>query len=254
MLDHRLELAGQLVLQRHVGFTTQNDGSEELHGATHKSGPTIASLSGPLLAPMLHGTVAITHGHQKSILVALSLSLLRNRRSPVFRTIASFRGKSALSINSMGKEKRRWLHYCSAALMSISMVATAQSRADLIVVHGKIWTEDPHRPEVEALAVRDQRIMAAGDSVEIQKLAGEGTKVIDLRWTARSAGIQRRACAFLLGRQGAGECSPAGCNQQRGIPQAGCGFCAHAAERGVDRKRQLGRNRNGAPPSCPPTN
>ena len=102
----------------------------------------------------------------------------------------------------MGKEKRRWLHYCSAALMSISMVATAQSRADLIVVHGKIWTEDPHRPEVEALAVRDQRIMAAGDSVEIQKLAGEGTKVIDLRGRRVVPGFNDAHVHFFWGGKG----------------------------------------------------
>lgn len=150
---------------------------------------------------MLHGTVAITRGHQKSILVAYPFHFAQPQVS-VFRTIAIFRGKSALSINSMGKEKRTWLLYCSAALMSISMVATAQSRVDLIALHGKIWTEDPHRPEVEALAVRDQRIVAAGDSAEIQKLAGEGTKVIDLRGRRVVPGFNDAHVHFFWGGKG----------------------------------------------------
>jgi predicted amidohydrolase YtcJ len=81
----------------------------------------------------------------------------------------------------MEQHQRKWLRICSAALMTISTVAGAQARVDLIAIDGKVWTEDPKRPEAEAFAVRDHRVVAVGSSDEIRKLAGAGTKTLDLR-------------------------------------------------------------------------
>src|SRR5437660_1338859 len=53
--------------------------------------------------------------------------------------------------------------------------------ADLILVNAKIWTVDRERPEVEAVACWQGRILALGTTTEIRTLAGPKTVVIDAR-------------------------------------------------------------------------
>jgi predicted amidohydrolase YtcJ len=55
---------------------------------------------------------------------------------------------------------------CAAALW-LAPPARAQEAADLVVTHGVIHTMDPAAPRVEALAVRDGRVVATGTSREI---------------------------------------------------------------------------------------
>lgn len=50
---------------------------------------------------------------------------------------------------------------------------------DLIIVNGNIVTMDPLTPKVEALAVRDGRVVALGSAAEIKALANGVTKVVD---------------------------------------------------------------------------
>jgi predicted amidohydrolase YtcJ len=52
--------------------------------------------------------------------------------------------------------------------------------ADVVLLHGKIWTVDKARPEAEAIAVWHGRILAVGHDADIQPLIGSATKVIDL--------------------------------------------------------------------------
>lgn len=51
----------------------------------------------------------------------------------------------------------------------------------MLLIHGKIWTGNPNQPEAEAIAIRQERILAAGESNDLQGLADSNTKVIDLR-------------------------------------------------------------------------
>lgn len=51
--------------------------------------------------------------------------------------------------------------------------------ADLIVVHGRVYTQNPNQSWAEALAVRADKIVAVGSSYDIEKFRGEKTKVID---------------------------------------------------------------------------
>jgi predicted amidohydrolase YtcJ len=51
--------------------------------------------------------------------------------------------------------------------------------ADLILIHARITTLDPARPEAEALAVRDGLIVAVGEAREVMAHAGTDTRVID---------------------------------------------------------------------------
>jgi len=59
--------------------------------------------------------------------------------------------------------------------------AAAWADADTILLNGKIVTVDEQFSIVQALAVKDGRIVAAGKSAEVKKLAGPGTKVINLQ-------------------------------------------------------------------------
>src|SRR3984893_6646527 len=72
--------------------------------------------------------------------------------------------------------------------VAILLVATAMASgpsamapvADLIVVHGKIYTMNAKHPWAQAVAVRSGKIVAVGNDAEIDKLRSPGTKVIDV--------------------------------------------------------------------------
>jgi predicted amidohydrolase YtcJ len=69
-------------------------------------------------------------------------------------------------------------------LIGLALVLTAGYRrqpAPTLIAHsGKIVTVDPQFRTMEAIAVRDGRIVAVGTNTEIRKLAGAGTEQIDL--------------------------------------------------------------------------
>ena len=71
-----------------------------------------------------------------------------------------------------------------AVLVFASLVGDAAPEAgraaDLILVNGDIYTVDARLGRVEALAIAQGKILAAGTSEEIRKWAGPQTKVVDL--------------------------------------------------------------------------
>ena len=56
-----------------------------------------------------------------------------------------------------------------------------QPRADLVLVHGDLFTVDSQHPRAQAIAVRGDRIAAVGSDADIQRWVGPSTRVIDLR-------------------------------------------------------------------------
>lgn len=67
------------------------------------------------------------------------------------------------------------------SILSLFIVLRLEAQTpDLILYGGKIFTADPEQLYTEALAIKDGRILASGSSAEIQKLAGQSTKRIDL--------------------------------------------------------------------------
>ena len=58
--------------------------------------------------------------------------------------------------------------------------ATATDTADLVLLGGRVITVDPGIGEVEAIAVYEDRILAAGSNDEIRGLVGERTQIIEL--------------------------------------------------------------------------
>src|SRR4051812_48007600 len=68
----------------------------------------------------------------------------------------------------------------AAALLFACTSALAQN-AETVLVNGKIVTLDASGSVREALAIRDGKIAAVGRNTEIRKLAGKGTRVVDLK-------------------------------------------------------------------------
>ena len=68
--------------------------------------------------------------------------------------------------------------------------ASAQgAAADLLFTNGKIVTVDERFTIAQAVAVKGDRIVAVGSSQEIAKLAGPGTRTIDLRGRTAIPGL-----------------------------------------------------------------
>src|ERR1700746_3687532 len=53
--------------------------------------------------------------------------------------------------------------------------------ADVIVVHGRIYTVDTKRPWASAVAIRGEKILAIGADAEILGYRGPATKLIDAK-------------------------------------------------------------------------
>lgn len=51
--------------------------------------------------------------------------------------------------------------------------------ADIIVIHGRVYTENPKQPWAQAVAIQGAKIVAVGDDAAIEKMRGMGTKVIN---------------------------------------------------------------------------
>ena len=70
-----------------------------------------------------------------------------------------------------------------AVLLCTASISQAQGRvvepADIIIVHGRVYTEDPKQPWAQAVATYRGKIVAVGDDTVIERRRGMGTKVID---------------------------------------------------------------------------
>lgn len=78
--------------------------------------------------------------------------------------------------------------YLVIAILVLSIISpltlaksTLSPSADLILFNGKIYTVNEQQPWVEAVAVKNGKIIAVGNLIEIQQLAGKATKQQDLQ-------------------------------------------------------------------------
>src|SRR5262249_33421746 len=60
-----------------------------------------------------------------------------------------------------------------------TLQANPHPAADLVILHGHIWTVDASHPHAEALAIVGDRIAAVSTTAEIRGWIGPGTQVID---------------------------------------------------------------------------
>jgi len=81
----------------------------------------------------------------------------------------------------MSKNNRAF--FCFIVCVSLLCLSCAQKQepADLVLMQGKIVTVDEEKPEVEALAVRGDTIVALGSDADIEVYIGDSTKIIDLK-------------------------------------------------------------------------
>ena len=80
--------------------------------------------------------------------------------------------------------------------------------ADLVLLHGKIWTGEPAAPSgskpgpakfAEAVAITNGRILAGGSNEEIQAYAGRNTKLVDLKGRLAVPGLIDSHAHFIWG-------------------------------------------------------
>ena len=76
----------------------------------------------------------------------------------------------------------KFVGFCALGLLGLALAGPGGAQtADIILVHGKILTLDDHFSVREAVAVSEGRIAALGRSIDIMRLAGRKTRVVDLR-------------------------------------------------------------------------
>ena len=91
--------------------------------------------------------------------------------------------------SNMGKAGTSSAAQPNAGRVGPSDAAGLPRGADLVLLHGKIWTGEPYAGPgqkatpaafVEAVAMASDRILAVGSSDEIRSYAGPNTRVVDL--------------------------------------------------------------------------
>lgn len=94
-------------------------------------------------------------------------------------------------------------HLRSWALLALiaSGCNAASKDASVILVNGKVWTENPAHSRAQAVALDGQRILAVGEDSAIRKLAGPDTKIIDLGGRLLLPGFNDSHVHLLLGGQ-----------------------------------------------------
>ena len=68
-------------------------------------------------------------------------------------------------------------------------MAFAAEPADVLLLHGRIYTADPAQRWVEAVAIRGDRIAAVGTTAQMESYRGKSTQVIDLAGRMAMPGI-----------------------------------------------------------------
>jgi predicted amidohydrolase YtcJ len=74
-----------------------------------------------------------------------------------------------------------------------------QEKADLVVLNGRVFTIVEENPEVQAVAVKDGKILALGTTKKIKTYVGKATKVLDVRRKLVLPGFIDAHCHFSSG-------------------------------------------------------
>ena len=93
------------------------------------------------------------------------------------------------------------------ALISVLLMALIQCRngspgeaADLVLIHGNIVTVDASNPRAEALAVKEDRLVAVGSDKKIKRyIDKKGTKIVDLQGKLALPGFNDSHVHFVYG-------------------------------------------------------
>src|SRR5579864_5701282 len=93
--------------------------------------------------------------------------------------------------------------FCAGAVFA----AAAQAPADLVLLHGRIHTEDSGRRIAQALAVRGNNVVAVGTDADVQAFVGAQTRTVDLRGRVVMPGIVDAHVHPAESAQDLGKCS-----------------------------------------------
>jgi predicted amidohydrolase YtcJ len=88
---------------------------------------------------------------------------------------------------------------CPRARPASPVAGPVGGRADLLLIHGRVYTSNPAQPWAQALAIRGTTIVAVGSDAEAQALRGPRTRVIDLVGRMAMPGIIDSHIHFLDG-------------------------------------------------------
>jgi hypothetical protein len=91
------------------------------------------------------------------------------------------------------------LQFAVLAALSMCCCGAWGKGASLILVNGKVWTENAAQPVAQAVALDGATILAVGDDAAIRKLAGPETRVVDLHGRSLLPGFNDAHVHFLIG-------------------------------------------------------
>jgi len=94
------------------------------------------------------------------------------------------------------------LSLSSLLLVASKSAMSSQLFADLVLLDGKIWTASAAKREVQAVASRDGRIVAAGSDGEISRLIGPATRIVRLEGKRVVPGFNDSHVHFIEGGRG----------------------------------------------------
>ena len=80
------------------------------------------------------------------------------------------------------------------AAFSFSAVKLAAAPPSVVFINGNIYTANEKQPRAEAIAVAGDRITFVGKNADARKLAGEGTRIVDLRGQTVLPGLTDAHC------------------------------------------------------------
>ncbi len=81
------------------------------------------------------------------------------------------------------------LALAAASLLAGASAAAPPPAADRVFWGGPIWTDDEAHPQAEAVAVRNGRVVYAGDRAQARTMVGAKTEVVDLKGAAMFPGF-----------------------------------------------------------------
>src|ERR1700760_2250347 len=87
-----------------------------------------------------------------------------------------------------------------AATFAIAAAGSAGAQqASLLLLNGKVWTENPAQPQAQAVAISGDTILTVGSDAELKRLAGPDTKVVNLHGRRVTPGFNDSHVHFVIG-------------------------------------------------------
>jgi len=76
---------------------------------------------------------------------------------------------------------RCWFRLLVLIFSTAALAGAAQPVADMIVLNARVYTVNAQQPWAESIAIKDGKILAAGDTAKIEAYRGAATQIIDAR-------------------------------------------------------------------------